>query len=346
VHDKDGPGAQGLLGQGGAGLERLASFVIVNYNGGRQLLDCISSIVRDAPSAEVIVVDNASSDGSADAALAAYPSAVLVRAGYNAGFGAGANLGARSAKNDILVFLNPDVVLEPSSTAPLVRDVLSSGGIAGPRLLNAGSSQPDLGATIDLMGLPRGLVSEAAPLYVQGCCLVTTRRCFEAVGGFDERYFLTNEDVEFCWQALRRGFPVQVVREATVHHAGGSVMRGGYQRGGTIETSTARVLLREKNTWSLFVACAPTRQLPLLLGLSVVRTVMFGALLASRGRGGEAAKLACGIGQVATRLPATLRRRCRPGVGREGEAAAWERVSKRLFVWGLLRKKAPVRFVE
>ena len=85
------------------------SVVIVNWNGGEALLGCVESLAAEATAGhEVIVVDNASSDGSAVAAHEAFPWLTVIDSGANLGFAAGANLGADHARGEIIVFVNPD----------------------------------------------------------------------------------------------------------------------------------------------------------------------------------------------------------------------------------------------
>ena len=99
-----------------------ASLIIVNYNGRDDLDRCLQSL-EEAGEAdyELILVDNASSDGSADHVAAHYPQVRLIRSEVNLGFGAGNNLGAAQARGEYLAFLNPDTTMEPwACTGPVV----------------------------------------------------------------------------------------------------------------------------------------------------------------------------------------------------------------------------------
>src|SRR5690348_14754527 len=92
-----------------------ASIVIVNYNHREAILRCLESVLGALPAdCEIIVVDNASSDGSAPAIRAAFPQVPLICSAVNGGFGAGCNLGARKAAGTYLVFLNPDTTITPN----------------------------------------------------------------------------------------------------------------------------------------------------------------------------------------------------------------------------------------
>lgn len=320
--------------------------IIVNFNGGHDLLLCLGALDTQFPIHEVLVVDNASVDGSIEVAAERFPHATILRSEENLGFAGGANLGARHAVGDVLIFLNPDTIVGPGCIDRLAAELMFHPGVAGPLIITDGLEQCERGATIDLMGLPRGLTEDRPPLYVHGCCLATSRECFDSVGGFDERYFLFAEDVEYSWQALRHGYEVRVVEEAAARHRGGAVAIGGYLRDGHIETTSMRILLRERNTAAMLLACAPVLWLPVLLLTSLARTAAFAALLVVNGRSRDAGRLLTGLSWNVRQIRATMRRRWRQGTTAEGVQRAWRRVAFRLFLWDLARSGLEVRFVD
>src|SRR5438094_4278998 len=117
------------------------SVIIVNWNAGQALEACLESLAAGGvPAPEVVLVDNASSDGSARAASARHPQVRLVETGANLGFAAGANRGAEAARGDVLVFLNPDARLQPGALATLVEALTRApgAGIAGGGLSGEG----------------------------------------------------------------------------------------------------------------------------------------------------------------------------------------------------------------
>jgi len=322
-------------------LHPLVSVIIVNYNGGSYLLDCVDALVHETPNAEVIVVDNASVDGSAQACANRFPRVTVVYGKENLGFAGGANLGATHAMADILVFLNPDTVPDPGCITQLYEELSARGGVVGPVVSSGG-----YGFTIDRMGLLKELTEPLAPLYVSGYCLGTTRECFEAVGGLDHRYFLFYEDVEYCWQALRRGYDVRVVQTATLEHIGGTAAPGGYRRNNRIETTSARILLGGRNSLTTFLACAPYSSLPVLVCGSLLRNVVFAMFLLAKRRPRDALRLVAGVWWNVKALPTTLRRRHRPGVTPMGERTAWSRVSSDILLWGYVRAREKLRLVD
>lgn len=323
------------------------SVVVVYYRDADHLAVCVEAVLQDPAVTEIVVVDNASGDGVAATVGDSFRSIRVVDAGANLGFGGGANVGATYATGDILVFMNPDVVVLPGALSALVAHLQDHGGVAGPVLRNGPDGGDEHGATVDRMLLPRGLAHHGAkPLFIQGCCLGITRACFDAVGGFDARYFLIEEDVELCWQALRRGFCVDVVPTARVHHVGGSAIGGGYRRGAGIETSSQRILLRERNSWALLLACVPSRALVTVWALSLLRGSCFSGLLFIRGRRADACKVWTGPFWSIGHLGATLARRRRPGVRREHEEEAWNRLATRPFILELMWKRERLQFVD
>lgn len=325
---------------------RRLSAVVVHYNDPEHLVLCLDALRRDPGIDEIVVVDNASDAQAAAAVSAACSDVQLVLSPVNLGFGGGANLGAAHSAGDLLVFLNPDAVPDPGCMSALATHLSEHGGVLGPLIRTGPDATPEYGYTVDRMLLPRGMDQPGEPLYITGCCLATTRSCFDAVGGFDARYFLFQEDVELCWQALRRGFAVAALPEATLVHVGGAAAAGGYRRAGRIETTSSRILLRERNGWAVILACAPGRRIPQLLALSLLRTVAFAGLLASHGRLRDAARLWRGLVWNVIHIQATLERRRYPGVTGRSEDAAWGRVARQFFLWDLARRGERLHFVH
>ena len=229
-----------------AGAAALApvSAVIVNYDAGAHLLRCVASL-RAAGVGEVVVVDNGSHDGSAEAAVAADPGVRLVPTGANLGYGSAANRGAVVAGGEALLVLNPDVVVAPDAPARLFAalSVAPRRGVVGPRIdTPAGARYPSprtfpalgdaLGHAFVGLVFPANRWSRrykrldaepaAGPVdWVSGACLLARRACFEALGGFDEAYFMYAEDVDLCWRAWRAGFEVAYEPAARVAHVQG-----------------------------------------------------------------------------------------------------------------------------
>src|SRR5690606_6542992 len=103
-----------------------ASVIIVNYNGGELVRRCVHSILQHiGPDDEVILVDNASTDGSLEAVRSAFPDVTVIQSYENVGFGEGNNAGVRAASGEFLAFLNPDTIVESDWITPLLAPLMS-----------------------------------------------------------------------------------------------------------------------------------------------------------------------------------------------------------------------------
>jgi GT2 family glycosyltransferase len=207
------------------------SVVVVNWNAGAALLDCLASARADAT--ETILVDNASSDGSTAAARARYPDLHVIDSGTNLGFAAGANRGAGAARGDVLVFLNPDARAEPGAVATLMDALVTTpgAGIAGGGLVDAaGRWQPGAArfhpvAHLLLDTTPGRLAARARRMphavdWVYGTFMAVRRDAFRQLGGFDESYFLYGEDLDLCHRAAAIGLrTIHVPAARGVHGA-------------------------------------------------------------------------------------------------------------------------------
>jgi GT2 family glycosyltransferase len=197
----------------------LVSLIVVTYNSAALLPDFFAALAATtyAPY-EVLVVDNASQDGTQQLVATNYPSAQLIANRENLGFGRACNQGARAARGEVLVFLNPDVFVTPGWLAILVRRVAEhpDAAIICPTTLYPDQSAPIVTAAVE--------ESAAVP----GCAMLMPRADWQVLGGFDEQIFLYWEDTELCWRAWLLGRRVLIDLEALVYHKrGGS---GGGRR--------------------------------------------------------------------------------------------------------------------
>lgn len=224
---------------------RLA-IVIVNFNGGAHLERCLASLAAHPASVptETVVVDNASTDGSADV-VERWPGVTLVRLPANVGFSAGNNAGIRASSGTLILLLNNDTIVPAGALDRLVArlEADAAAGIAGPRLVDAeGRAELSFGRMISPLGELRqkiigGLYARHVPPvsrwveartrreqyvdWVSGACLLVRRPIAAAVGGLDERFFLYTEDVDFCASVRRAGWKVLFTPAAEVVHLRG-----------------------------------------------------------------------------------------------------------------------------
>ncbi len=196
----------------------LVSLIVVTYNSALLLPDFFAALARTkyAPY-EVLVVDNASQDGTPQTVKADYPAARLIANRENLGFGRACNQGARAAHGELLVFLNPDVFVTPDWLDILVRRVAEhpTAAIICPTTLYPGQPAPIATRSIE--------ESAAVP----GCAMLMPRATWHELGGFDEQIFLYWEDTELCWRAWLQGWRVLADLEAVVYHKRGGSGGGG-----------------------------------------------------------------------------------------------------------------------
>lgn len=228
--------------------------LIVNFNGGEHLAHCLDSIAAQAPNADVLIVDNDSSDDSERAVGAQHSRVTLRRNSVNLGFARAVNQGVAATRGDLILVLNPDCRLLPAAVETLVTEIRSHPdcGIAAPQVLNdngtiQGNARGDPNMLTGLFGrttflthvFPGSRVARrnvqldaAAPGtvsrdvdWVSGACMLIRRDAFEAVRGFDERYFLYWEDADLCRRLRARGYTIRYVPGARVAHSVGRSSR-------------------------------------------------------------------------------------------------------------------------
>jgi N-acetylglucosaminyl-diphospho-decaprenol L-rhamnosyltransferase len=223
--------------------------LIVTYNSRRLIGNLLEQLQPQLAGleAEVLVVDNASHDGTADLVAADYPWVKLVRSRENLGFAAGNNLGARHAGGRMLLMLNPDAVPEPGAIAEGLQLMRANPrvGLGGGRLLDTdGRTQPSARMFPTLFqefavltGLaaryPQSRIwghfdrtwadpAQAAQIdWVPGAFAFMSAELFQRIGGFDERFFLYYEEVDLCRRIQQRGFTIHYWPQLRVQHIGG-----------------------------------------------------------------------------------------------------------------------------
>jgi GT2 family glycosyltransferase len=283
------------------------SAVIVNYEAGELLLECIAALGGQDSLLETIVVDNGSTDGSTAAAADEFPDVRVVKPGRNLGFAGGANAGGDVARGELLLFLNPDVRLTPGCVSVLaseLRDPLV--GVVGPPLEVAVAGAVEYGATLDPIGSPVGLGDRAPVLYVPGCALMTRARLFHELGGFDNRFFMFVEDVDYCWRVLLRGLDVRVARTRPVHHEGGAAAPGGYLTAAGVTSTRFRVVLRERNTLAMLLKCYGRPLVWIVAPFYAAQSLATAIALAAVGRRKTAKEIAAGLWWNVRELPRTV----------------------------------------
>jgi N-acetylglucosaminyl-diphospho-decaprenol L-rhamnosyltransferase len=230
-------------------VTRAWAAVVVNYEAGPLLADCVLSVLADSSAGEVdlVVVDNGSRDGSIDRLREAVPDVRVIAASGNVGYARAANLGIAATSAPIVAVLNADLTMEAGTTkAMLARfDEEPALGACGPRVRNLdGSDYPSarrsptvsLAVAHGLLGLwwptnpftARYRELDADPSrprsvdWVSGAAVWLRRTALDVVGGWDERYFMYVEDLDLCWRLRRSGFDVAYEPAGAVTHVQGA----------------------------------------------------------------------------------------------------------------------------
>ncbi len=208
------------------------AFVLVTYNHRDDVGGCLDSIFAQTRTpADVIVVDNDSTDGTTEYVESHYHDVVMIRNDRNLGYGAANNQGVVRAGTSLVAMVNPDVRLDPGWSEEMVRVMgehpecaASEGKLLladRPGLLNSGGSRLNLLGFGCTTGYGRedqpGLQSEKVS-YPSGAAFVVRREAFRQVGGFDESYFLYHEDVDLGLRLQVAGWSVIYVPRARAHH--------------------------------------------------------------------------------------------------------------------------------
>jgi GT2 family glycosyltransferase len=216
----------------------VASIVIVNWNGRQYLEPCLNAVAaQQGVEAETILVDNGSTDGTAAFVRERFPWVRLVALAENRGFAGGNNAGAREARGRFIVLLNNDTVPEPGWLAALLRgresaglNALASSQIVymhDPRVIDSagdgllrwgGAFKWHHGATIEA-------ATESREVFgVCGAACAIPRAVFDELGGFDEDFFASHEDVDLSYRARLLGYPCLYVADAVVRHHGSGTL--------------------------------------------------------------------------------------------------------------------------
>jgi GT2 family glycosyltransferase len=227
-------------------MSAVVDIVIVSHNTRDDVLACLASIFAAPPPglASVFVVDNASADGSVEAVRSRWPAVDVIALDRNVGFGAANNLAMRRARAPLLLLLNSDTIVRPGSLDTLVARLEATGAVAaGPRLVDAqGRPEISFGRMISPFGelvqrrrvrraardtpaarrsVARLLSRERDVDWVSGACLLVRRDAALAAGLFDERFFMYEEDVDFCAALRARGGRVLYTPQAEIVHLRG-----------------------------------------------------------------------------------------------------------------------------
>ncbi len=248
------------------------SIIIPHYNGKELLFNCLESILNhiSIQDYEIIVVDNASIDNSADKAKEKFPLINLLKSEINLGYSGGCNFGAKNANGEYIIFLNNDTVHTNNWIEELISflDKNPQAGVAQPKILNATNRD-----TFDYAGGAGGYIDKYCFPFVRGRIFNflekdrnqydDTKKIFWASGAafiirtdllreldyFDNIYFAYMEEIDLCWRIQALGWGIWNVPTSIVYHYGKQTIK---------ENTFKSHYLNHRNSWILFIKNSPT----------------------------------------------------------------------------------------
>lgn len=261
-------------------LSPQVAIVIVSYNTKKLLLECLASVVESARSIphEIVVVDNASQDGSSDAVRQAYPGIILIGNPTNKGFGAACNQAIQSTSSPFILLLNSDARLTREAFLALIGCLYGQErcGAAGCRLVseqgremvntwnfltpfNQALEQLNITPRLNSRTLRRThQVSPSADHcdcsvdWIDGACLMLRRKALDEIGLFDEQFFMYSEDEDLCHRLHKEGWSVCFSDAATaLHHGRGSSSQNEFEMLVQFYSSQMRLLLKHHGPASM-----------------------------------------------------------------------------------------------
>ena len=208
------------------------SVIIVNYNGKKFLEKCLESLCKvNYENFEIIVVDNNSTDGSIELVTKNYPSIILLKLNSNKGFAEPNNIGAKIANGKYLLFLNNDTIVTPSFISEMVQVIENDKKIAicQSLLLKPDESVDSSGDFIDPLGVVYNSTKKTDEIReissARGASMLIRKNIFDILEGFDEKFYVSFEDVDLGWRTWMIGYKVILTPKSVVYHVGGQTIK-------------------------------------------------------------------------------------------------------------------------
>ena len=208
------------------------SVIIVNYNGKALLEKCLESLSKvNYENFEIIVVDNNSTDGSIELVTKNYPSIILLKLNSNKGFAEPNNIGAKIANGKYLLFLNNDTIVTPNFISEMVQVIENDKKIAicQSLLLKPDESVDSSGDFIDQLGVVYNSTKKTDEIReissARGASMLIRKDVFDILEGFDEKFYVSFEDVDLGWRTWMIGYKVILTPKSVVYHVGGQTIK-------------------------------------------------------------------------------------------------------------------------
>lgn len=267
-------------------LQPLVSIIIVNHNGRNLLKNCLEFLSKITYSnVEIILIDNNSSDDSIAFTKENYPKVIVHKLDSNKGFAEPNNIGARLAKGKYLLFLNNDTMVTENFITELVTVIEKDEtiGICQSLLLKPDGSIDSSGDFIDDLGIVYNSKTQIDTIReissARGASMLICKNIFDKLGGFDEEFFVSFEDVDLGWRTWILGYRVVMIPKSIVYHLGGSTIKKinsniafhGFKNQLAMKITNFEPSLAIKNTIIFFVIYG-LRELKILLDYTIFGT--------------------------------------------------------------------------
>jgi len=208
------------------------SIIIVNYNGKIFLEKCLESIFKiDYDNFEVIVVDNNSTDKTIEFVTDNYPSIILLKLNSNKGFAEPNNIAAKIATGKYLLFLNNDTIVTPNFISEMIPIIENDEKIAicQSLLLKPDESVDSSGDFIDHLGVVYNSTKKINDVRIissaRGASMLIRKNIFDILDGFDEKFYVSFEDVDLGWRTWMIGYKVVLTPKSIVYHVGSQTIK-------------------------------------------------------------------------------------------------------------------------
>lgn len=247
--------------------------VILNYNGLEFLKEFLPNVIENSPEADVIVIDNCSSDHSLAFLKVNFPQIQVICNEENFGFAGGYNHGLAHILHENYVLLNSDVEVTPKWLVPILNRAAENPNLAAiqPKILDytkrdhfeyAGAAGGFLdkygyafckGRVFDTLEKDLGQYQTPTDIFwATGACFFVKSKVFKELGGFDERFFAHMEEIDLCWRIYSAGFTIQYEPDSTVYHVGGGTLN---------KTNPFKTYLNFRNNLAMLFKNLPSHKL-------------------------------------------------------------------------------------
>ena len=269
-------------------LMNLTSIIILNYNGGKHLIECIESVfdTKDIP-LEVILIDNNSTDQSQTKCKEKFPKLKLIQNNSNVGLSA-RNLGIKNANGEYIVFLDSDTIVNQNWLNILINSYIKNGdGLYQPKLIEKNNKKivNSAGNMINIFGFgfSRGKGENDIGQYEQfqtisytsGACTFSSSKIIKKIGEIDEIFFAYHDDLDYGWRGWNLGIPSNYEPKSIVYHLGSP----------TLKWSNQKFFYLERNRWICLLSLYSTKtQIKIFPFLIILEMGVFFYLL-SKGYG-------------------------------------------------------------